>query len=72
MPHAIIKMYPGRSEAQKQALAAEITQAIMKVTGCREGAVSVGIEDIQPADWAATVLEPEIIGKPGTIYKQPG
>jgi len=72
MPHAVVKMYPGKTEEQKQALAAEITAAIVRVTGCGEGAVSVGIEDVQPADWAATVYGPDIIDKPATIYKQPG
>lgn len=72
MPHAVVKMYPGRTDGQKQALAAEITAAIMKVTGCGEGAVSVAIEDVQPADWAASVYVPDIIEKPTTIYKQPG
>lgn len=72
MPHAIVKMYPGKTEEQKQALAAEITAAIMKVTGCAEAAVSVGIEDVQPADWPGTVYVPDIIDKPATIYKQPG
>jgi 4-oxalocrotonate tautomerase len=72
MPHAIIKMYPGKTEAQKQALAAEITAAIVKVNGCGEGAVSVAIEDIQPEDWTATVYVPEIVDKSETIYKKPG
>lgn len=72
MPHAVIKMYPGRTEAQKQALAAEITAAIIKVTGCGEGAVSVGIEDVQPEDWTASVYMPEIAEKSATIYKKPG
>ena len=72
MPHAVVKMYPGKTEAQKQALAAEITAAIVKINGCGEGAVSVAIEDVQPEDWTATVYVPEIVEKSATIYKKPG
>ena len=35
-------------------------------------AVSVGIEDIEPADWTDRVYKPDIIGKRHTLYKQPG
>lgn len=72
MPHAVVKMYPGKSEAQKQALAAAITAAIVEINGCGEAAVSVAIEDVQPADWTETVYVPEIVEKPDTIYKKPG
>ena len=33
MPHVIVKMYAGRPEAQKQALADEITQAVTRTLG---------------------------------------
>lgn len=72
MPHAVIKMYPGKTEAQKQALAAEITAAIAKVIGSADAAISVSIEDVQPEDWTATVYLPEIVEKSATLYKKPG
>jgi 4-oxalocrotonate tautomerase len=37
-----------------------------------EESVSVGIEDVQPKNWTEQVYRPDIIGKPGTIYKKPG
>jgi 4-oxalocrotonate tautomerase family enzyme len=48
MPHVIVKIYAGRAEAQKQALADEITQAVIKTLGYGDDAVSVSIEDVAP------------------------
>jgi len=39
---------------------------------CAEPAVSVGIEDVEPADWDEQVYKPDILGKPDTLYKRPG
>lgn len=72
MPHVIIKMYAGRAEAQKQALAQEITQAVTKTLGYGPDAVSVSIEDVAPQDWAETVYRPDTAEKPGQLYKKPG
>ena len=72
MPHAIVKLYAGRSEEQKARLAEEVAKAIMLTTNCGEQAVSVSIEDIQPSDWTEQVYKPDIIGKPDNVYKQPG
>lgn len=72
MPHVIIKMYAGRAEAQKQALAEAITGAVTKTLGGGEDAVSVSIEDVAPKDWTEKVYKPEIVAKPDTLYKRPG
>jgi 4-oxalocrotonate tautomerase len=69
MPHVIMKMYAGRAEAQKQALADEITQAVIKTLGYGDDAVSVSIEDVAPRDWAEKVYRPDIADKPGQLYK---
>ncbi|AYG62285.1 tautomerase family protein [Rhizobium jaguaris] len=72
MPHIIVKMYAGRSEAEKSALAEEITRAVTKTLGYGPNSVSVGIEDVAPKDWAENVFKPDITGKAATLYKQPG
>ena len=72
MPHVIVKLYPGRSQQQKQALAAEITKAVMATTNSAEASVSVGIEEVAPADWKDQVWNPDIAAKPGTLFKKPG
>ncbi|MCC8938817.1 tautomerase family protein [Bradyrhizobium sp. Arg68] len=72
MPHVVVKLYSGRSAQQKQALAHAITRAVTTTLGSGEESVSVGIEDVEPKDWASRVYEPDIVDKPETIFKQPG
>jgi 4-oxalocrotonate tautomerase len=72
VPHVIVKMYAGRAEEQKKALAAEITEAVKQTLGYGEDAVSVSIEDVAPKDWAEQVYRPDIADKPGQLYKKPG
>ena len=72
MPHVIVKLYAGRSEQQKAKIAEEVTKAIMASTGNGEESVSIGIEDVEPADWVEKVYKPDIIGKTDKLYKRPG
>jgi 4-oxalocrotonate tautomerase len=72
MPHVSIKLYPGRSEEQKTQLAEQIAKDVMTIAKCPETAVSVAIEEVQPADWPEKVYRPEIQDKPETLYKKPG
>lgn len=72
MPHIVVKMYAGRSEAQKRRIAEALTTAIMEADGCAERSVSVAIEDVQPADWSRAVYDLEIGPKLDGLYKKPG
>lgn len=72
MPHVIVKMYAGRSTNDKKRLAEEITKTVKNVLNYGDDAISVGIEDVQPADWAEKVYRPDILAKPENIYKKPG
>jgi 4-oxalocrotonate tautomerase len=72
MPHIIVKLYSGKSERQKQALAQAVTQAVTTTLNYGEESVSVGIEDVEPKNWTEEVYKPDIIAKAETIYKQPG
>jgi 4-oxalocrotonate tautomerase len=71
MPHVIVKVQTGRTELQKRKVAQEVTRAVMSALGCAADSVSVGIEDVSPSDWTAQVYQPDILGKPKTIYKKP-
>jgi 4-oxalocrotonate tautomerase len=71
MPHVIVKLASGRSEQQKEQIAAEVTKAIMATADVGEDAVSVSIEDYPQSEWAERVYRPDIIGRPGTLYKKP-
>jgi 4-oxalocrotonate tautomerase len=72
MPHVVVKLYAGRSDAQKFHLAEAITRALMESADCTRGAVSVGIEDVSPAEWTDAVYKPDIAAKLATLYKRPG
>jgi 4-oxalocrotonate tautomerase len=72
MPHVIVKLWPGKSEQQKQRLADRITRDVMKVLNYGEESVSVSIEEIAAADWAEKVYKPEIIKNSEMLYKKPG
>jgi 4-oxalocrotonate tautomerase len=72
MPHIIVKLQSGRSEAQKARIAEEVTRAIMASAQCDEPAVSVSIEDVAAGDWVETVYKPDIAGHWDTLYKKPG
>ena len=72
MPHVIVKLYSGRSERDKTRLAAEVTKAVTAALKYGDESVSVGIEDVEPKDWARAVYKPDILDKRETIYKKPG
>ena len=72
MPHISVKMYAGRSEEQKQAIAAALAEAMMASSGCSDASLSISIEDVEPADWKDKVYTPEIEAAGNRLYKQPG
>jgi 4-oxalocrotonate tautomerase len=72
MPHVIVKLWPGKSEKQKQKLADEITKAVMATLHYGEESVSVGMEEVKASDWTQQVYKPDILAKRDTLYKEPG
>jgi 4-oxalocrotonate tautomerase len=72
MPHVIVKLWPGKSDNQKQRLTETITRGVMDALGYGEDAVSVAFEEVAPAEWTPKVYEPDIVGKWATLTKQPG
>lgn len=72
MPPVVVKLWTGKSEEQKIELAEEITKAVMRTLNYGEESVSVAMEEVEPKDWTEKVYKPDILGKPGTIYKKPG
>jgi len=72
MPHVIVKLWPGKSEQQKQKLAERITRNVMEVLHYGEESVSVALEEVTAEDWAEKVYRPEIVNSPGKLYKKPG
>ena len=60
MPHVIVKLWPGKSEAQKKNLVEEVTKAVMSTLNYGEESVSVGIEEVEPQYWTEKVYKPDI------------
>lgn len=71
MPHVIVKLYPGRSEEQKQRLTEEITKDVAEIIKCPETAVSVAFEEVSQEDWPEKVYKPDILEKQETLYLKP-
>ena len=72
MPHVIVKLWPGKSERQKQRLADAIAEVVMEVLNYGEESVSIGIEEVAADDWANKVFKPDIDEKADTLYRKPG
>lgn len=72
MPHVIVKLYAGKTPAQKAAIAEAVARAVIESAGSREAAVSVSVEDVDPEDWVEAVYRPDIAGKPETLIRKPG
>lgn len=72
MPHVIVKLHTGRTEEQKARLAEELAQAVKTALGSKDESISVAVEEVPPAEWMERVYQPDIAGKPATIYRKPG
>ncbi|HEX3430406.1 MAG TPA: tautomerase family protein [Rhizomicrobium sp.] len=71
MPHVVVKLWPGKSKAQKRDLAERITKDVMDIFHYGEESVSVAMEEIPAEEWAERVYRP-IMADPGKLYKKPG
>lgn len=72
MPHVIVKLWPGKSAAQKRRLSNAIVRDVTSILSYGDDAVSVSFEEIPSHEWTARVYEPAIKGKLGTLTKKPG
>ena len=72
MPHIIVKLWPGKSEKQKQRLADAITKDVMEILHYGEESISIAMQEVKPRDWAEQVYRPEIERNIEQLYKKPG
>jgi 4-oxalocrotonate tautomerase len=72
MPHVIVKLWPGKSEKQKQRLADAITKDVMEILNYGEESISVAMQEVKPQNWAREVYRPEIENNIEQLYKKPG
>ena len=72
MPHVDIKCFPRElSDEQKTALAADITEVLIRHLNTKERAVSVALNQVQESDWQQ-VWDSEIAPQMETLIKKPG
>jgi 4-oxalocrotonate tautomerase len=72
MPHVIVKLWPDKSEKQKQRPADAITKDVMEILHYGEESISVAMQEVKPQDWAEQVYRPEIESNIEQLYKKPG
>lgn len=72
MPHVIVKLYPGKTEEQKEKLSEAITNDICKIFKYGDESVSIAFEEIDSSEWKEKVYKPDIIKKSNQLYKKPG
>lgn len=72
MPHVSVKLWPGRSEEDKQRLAEAITQNVAEITGAGRNSISVSIEEVDPGQWKDEVYDPLMRMDQDLVYKKPG
>lgn len=72
MPHIIVKLWPGKTDQQKQRLSDAITKDVISILNYGDDAVSVAFEEVAPNDWTEKVFTPDILAKWGQLTKQPG
>ncbi|WDI39903.1 tautomerase family protein [Bremerella sp. P1] len=72
MPHIIVKLWPGKSDEQKQQLAERITKDVIDVLHNSEASISVAFEEVEASQWGDKVYKPDILAKPEQLYKKPG
>lgn len=72
MPHVDIKCFPrDLNDEQKAALAADITEVLIRHLNSKEGAVSVALNQVQQSDWQQ-VWDTEIAPHMDELIKKPG
>ncbi|MBU2712979.1 tautomerase family protein [Zooshikella harenae] len=72
MPHVNIKYFPViLSEAQKDELVSEISNAVQKALNCDPGVISIALEPTQQDVWNEQVYIPEIEQKKDLLCKKP-
>lgn len=73
MPHIDIQCFPRQlSDEVKQALADDITAAIVRHLGSKESSVSVALNEVDPDSWKTRVWDTEIAPQIETLIKKPG
>jgi 4-oxalocrotonate tautomerase len=72
MPHVIVKLWPGKSDEQKQRLSDAIVRDVTRVLNYGDESVSVAFEEFPSQNWTDQVFKPDILQKWDSLTKEPG
>jgi 4-oxalocrotonate tautomerase len=72
MPHVIVKLWPGKSDEQKQRLSDAIVRNVTSILNYSDESVSVAFEEVSARDWKSKVYEPDIMARWDQLAKEPG
>lgn len=72
MPHVIIKLHPGRTDAEKERLADRMAEVLHETLAYRPENVSVVVEEVAPERWMQNVYEPDIQQRQSDLFRRPG
>jgi 4-oxalocrotonate tautomerase len=72
MPHVVVKLWPGKSEAQKRELSDAIVRDVTAILHYGDESVSVGFEEVAAGEWQSRVYGPDIEGRWERLTKRPG
>ncbi|MDT3412116.1 tautomerase PptA [Kosakonia cowanii] len=73
MPHIDIKCFPrDLNDEQKNALAADITEVIIRHLNSKESSISVALTEIAPEEWQVNAWDKEIAPQMEKLIKKPG
>lgn len=67
MPHIIIKVYPGKDKATKEAICKPVGRALSEAMGLPLEHISVSIEEVEPDAWDAQIRKGELVKRAADI-----
>lgn len=59
MPYIAIKAFP-KDEETKKKIVEKINEAFLEIWGCPAQAITISMEEVDPAEWEEKIVQPEI------------
>ncbi len=72
MPHITVQMYPGRTDAQKEALAKALAETASKTLNREIEHFSVSVVDVPQDEWKEKVYNSAIDPQNKEVFVRPG